>query len=478
MKRIGCTNTLASRVLCAAAGLALASSMAAAQTTARTADSAKAQSVSAVSPAQSLSERAMITGPSVVVDFIGIDGSFCPPGSTPEGEPCFFPLPDDTFNGGCNADAVNPPLSPISVGEVVCGQTGNDGALRDTDWYTVTITTPGNYIVEVLSAGQEVVGGMIGDASGPLLNPTCAQVAQINPFVAAPGGGTTPAVTLQAGTYWLFASAPLGAVSECFEYTIRIVQESEFFGACCQSFGFCDDTTAAGCTALGGLFQGVGTDCATTTCPEILPPDNNECDSAQIITAAEVNGADIEGTNLGASAAFGLPACGGPLSGPAVWYVYDATTLGFQTVTVSTCNTVNLPVGDRNPDTVINVFTNNIPDFCLGTFCCKGGNDDGADPECGLYSEVSFCADPSVDGGQYFIVVSGFDGAVGDFLLTVTGDGTACDESSCVECQAGDVLEGEPCPNTPDEFNGGCNSTPAVFSSLVLNQTVCGMVQV
>lgn len=243
--------------------------------------------------------------------------------------------------------------------------------------------------------------------------------------------------------------------------------------------------------------------------------------------AADVNGPAIEGTNLFASPAFGLPNCGGPLTGPAVWYSYDATALGSQTLTINTCATAGGGGGGSDccfangspgcddaecealvcgldpfccdtewdglcadeaqascaicdtggepsgniEDTVLNVFTNTIPDFCLGTFCCVTGNDDS----CGLFSEVTFCADATVNGGVYFVVVSGFDGATGDFLLTVTGDGVECGGGDlCITCQPEDVLEGEPCPTGVDEFNGGCNSLPEVFSSLNLDEWVCG----
>jgi hypothetical protein len=478
MKRNGCT---ASRLLFAAAGLAMVSSLAAAQSNGvNTASKAVAKPFTTVSTDQLLGESVGVAG-GVVADFIGVDGTLCPPGATPEGEPCVIPIAvPDVFNGGCNTSSATPPLTTISVGQVICGHsaralnTDDNVIYRDTDWYTVTITTPGNYVLECLTTTGNPVAGFIGDANGPVLNPTCAQVAQINPYVTGVGGGRVVPTMLQAGTYWLFVSSTTTIEQPCFEYTLRIVPEDEFWGACCQPGMFCSFGSAADCVGFGGIFQGEGTDCGSTECPDVMAPENNDCFMAYVFTAGDLNGPAVAGTNIAASAEFGLPNCSGTIEGPAVWYLYDATALGGQSVTVSLCQTGTLPAGTRITDTIVNVFTNTIPDFCLGTFCCAGGNDDGATAGCDFYSEATFCADPSTNGGQYFILVSGYLGDTGDFLINITGDGTPCTPGLCVACQPGDAAEGESCPSFPDTFNGGCNSTPNVFSSLTLNQTVCG----
>ncbi|MGP1346181.1 MAG: hypothetical protein ACTS3F_05870 [Phycisphaerales bacterium] len=481
MRRNGCTSLTAARVLCAAAGVAFAASMASAQDAALNAAGVAAsasKSTATVNADRLLGETA-----GGFAEFfgggIGTDGTFCPPGSTPEGEPCVVPVVvPDVFNGGCNTSAANPPLTPIAVGQIICGQSVRnldpDGVTRrDTDWYEVQITVADNYVVEVLTDTANVAGGIIGTAGGPLLNPTCAQVAQINPVVAGVGGGTTTPVPLQVGTYWLFASSSTAVTQPCFEYTIRIVSESEFFGACCLTGGSCQDLTEEACVALAGVFQGTGTDCATTECPEIFPPANDTCDAAEAVAL----NVDIPGTTLGSGPEAGLPPCGGgEVTGGAVWYSYDANALGFSTVTASLCNTANLPDVDRLNDSVINVYTNDFAAFCLGTFCCVAGNDDA---DCELWSEVSFCADAAnaaTTSGIYFIVVSGFGGEVGDFILNVTNDGVSCSSELCIECDGADALEGELCPPFPDAFNGGCNSDGAnpPLSPLALGQTVCG----
>jgi len=45
------------------------------------------------------------------------------------------------------------------------------------------------------------------------------------------------------------------------------IGQSEEIGACCLPTGACIDVTETECHSVGGLFQGVGTDCATTDCP-------------------------------------------------------------------------------------------------------------------------------------------------------------------------------------------------------------------
>jgi len=46
------------------------------------------------------------------------------------------------------------------------------------------------------------------------------------------------------------------------------------FGACCRLDGVCIVTTAAGCTAVSGIYRGDGSPCATANCP---PPPSGAC---------------------------------------------------------------------------------------------------------------------------------------------------------------------------------------------------------
>jgi hypothetical protein len=51
---------------------------------------------------------------------------------------------------------------------------------------------------------------------------------------------------------------------------------------------------------------------------------------------------------------------------------------------------------------------------------------------------------------------------------------TTCPTGCNITCPPGAILEGEPCPNSPDTTNAGCNSSPYVFSQIACGQTVCG----
>lgn len=67
----------------------------------------------------------------------------CPPGGTPEGEPCLLDDMVDIWNGGINSDPCV--LGNIACGETVCGMMSTynyfGANYRDTDWYEFTVTT-------------------------------------------------------------------------------------------------------------------------------------------------------------------------------------------------------------------------------------------------------------------------------------------------------------------------------------------------
>lgn len=84
-----------------------------------------------------------------------------------------------------------------------------------------------------------------------------------------------------------------------------------------------------------------------------------------------------------------------------------------------------------------------------------------------------FCLDP----GQYYVTITpnGPPGSVncvnGDYTISL--DCIPC--HPCVECPLGFAQEGEPCPNYPDNFNGGCvlGAAPRV-SFINCNSDICG----
>jgi hypothetical protein len=93
------------------------------------------------------------------------------------------------------------------------------------------------------------------------------------------------------------------------------------------------------------------------------------------------------------------PTCGTSITAPGVWFSASGL-LG--TVTITTCP-------DTEYDTKLNVYQGGCLDLQ-----CVGGNDDT--PGLGLCSTVVFDADPDA---TYLILVQGYNGATGEFQLSV-----------------------------------------------------------
>ncbi|MCI0405535.1 MAG: hypothetical protein L0Z48_12360 [candidate division Zixibacteria bacterium] len=81
------------------------------------------------------------------------------------------------------------------------------------------------------------------------------------------------------------------------------------------------------------------------------------------------------------------------------------------------------------------------------------------------------------------------DLSAGDYVFFVAPnvfDGFACVDGphdyvawldcvpNCAQCPLSGIAEGEPCLETDDTFNGGCNSAPPVYSPINIGDTVCG----
>lgn len=131
------------------------------------------------------------------------------------------------------------------------------------------------------------------------------------------------------------------------------------------------------------------------------PSDNDVCSKAIPISCGDV----IMG-NTEFSTSAGVPATdceAGPFDdslGPGIWYVLTGTG---ENVTLSTC-------GEANFDTKIDVFTGSCD-----SLVCYAGNDDGN----GCAGFTSFLNMPTVAGETYYVYLSGFAGATGEFTLTV-----------------------------------------------------------
>jgi hypothetical protein len=111
--------------------------------------------------------------------------------------------------------------------------------------------------------------------------------------------------------------------------------------------------------------------------------------------------------------------------------------------------TVDVSLCGSSYDTVLYIMENGVEIAC---------NDDS----CGLQSEL--LAVNLTAGRTYVFGVSGFSTNCGQYILNIRP------QVPCIyACPAGSQLEGEPLcgANYVDTYNGGCNSTPAVFQDMV-----------
>lgn len=144
-----------------------------------------------------------------------------------------------------------------------------------------------------------------------------------------------------------------------------------------------------------------GPDILSQVLSSLAPPVNDLCENAIAITCdTTLLGSTLEATTIGAPLG---TFCGTNVSAAGIWY----TIIGNGgPIILSTCSPAT------NYDTRIHVFSGSC-----GSFICVNGNDD-ASPVCAsnsLASELSFMSN---FGATYFVYVSGFGGATGNFELT------------------------------------------------------------
>ncbi|MFN0057133.1 MAG: immunoglobulin domain-containing protein [Planctomycetota bacterium] len=263
-----------------------------------------------------------------------------------------------------------------------------------------------------------------GDSSSPPTNNNCA-----NALVA--GAGATPFNTTNATTdgpfdslcgmtigqdVWYRYTAPCdgtATVSLCgssFDTRLAI-----YAGGCpgaasiaCND-NFCSTQSevsfAVGASLeywirIGGAATATGSGTMVITPPDCTPPGagNDNCvDAIAVADGVPVDGSTTTATDDGTAS------CGSSASTPDVWYKYTPATSA--TVTVSTCN-------DANYDTVLAVFNG-----------CGGTQVGCLDDTAGCAGLTTILSVSMTAATTYWIRVAGYNGAVGDFTLTVTGGG-------------------------------------------------------
>lgn len=398
----------------------------------------------------------------------------CPANAIQEGEVC-----GTDVNGGCNM--VTPFYTPIECGDTICGSGWADGGTRDTDWFTFTLTQPSTVTWTVDAEFPMVIGfvdasqgcaapqffnlstttGLCGntfsvdnlaagtwwtfiapnDFAGFPCGTSNNYVASLNcvPLTVAANDectGALPAVwnttcTPVTGTvdnstqslvgcsgtanddvwYSFVATNTTGVIevtgSASFDPVI------ELFDACFGNSLSCIDNNFGTGTnessimtglTIGNTYYvriydaGLGIPATTdfTLCIYDVPPPpvNDDCIGAIAVGC----NTPINGSTTFANAESTAPFCGTSITSPGVWY----TVVGNGgLITASLCTGTGY-------DSKINIYSGDCSNLI-----CEGGNDDF----CGLQSEYAWTG---VAGTTYYILVQGYNGAVGDFTLNVT----------------------------------------------------------
>jgi hypothetical protein len=188
----------------------------------------------------------------------------------------------------------------------------------------------------------------------------------------------------------------------------------------------------------------------------ITNQDNDLCEGAQSIAI----GGSVDGSLANATQDFVID-CDFVFPGQGKWH----TVVGNgNTLTASTC------------DSPGQAWQADLSVYCGGNcndLTCVAANS----TPCGLHQSVSWC---STAGQTYWILVHSAAGPTdGNYTLTVD-DGRPCGTAvacGCFQCPVGAAAEGEVCATDGyvDATNGGCNSTPPVFGTIVANgSAVCG----
>lgn len=173
----------------------------------------------------------------------------CPPDGVAEGEPVCHDDYVDTFNGGCDAEAVV--FSPLSFCEPVCGQSGvflsGGSFVGDFDWYEIDVATTTELTWEVegeFPIGAWIVDGRWGCEGATVM--AADQRDECEPFSLS--------VLAEPGTYWLVVGPTEASdLAQCgARYTATAARSAP-----CP--GDLDDDGDVDLTDLGRLLSNYGT---------------------------------------------------------------------------------------------------------------------------------------------------------------------------------------------------------------------------
>jgi len=385
----------------------------------------------------------------------------------------------------CGAASCQAPANDLCINAVQVGC----GSVGSADLRNATLSAPepqpscsalgvGSVWYRITGTGQPIsVSACSADLSDPL-----ALDCILTAYVGTCGGTLTETACSFQGcgptnrlasicfptnvgqTYYIQVQAATNAARAVYQLQFTCGCVPLINGACCLESGGCTDTTEFTCGFIGGLWRGLGTECAVVgvDCPMQKAPENDDCSTAQALAI----GASVTGSTLFAQPDPALPDCGLQSPAPGVWY----TVVGNgKRLTASLCHP------ETNFDTRITVLCNGCDG---GPFTCVATNEDGPGP-CVLSSEVSWCSE---QGRTYYIFVHGFESQQGNFRISIQTGADACSPAAfcgavcAVVCPPGSVSENEPVCDVGfvDTVNGGCGTAAQAFGTIAVNSTICG----
>ncbi len=303
-------------------------------------------------------------------------------------------------------------------------------------WYTYTPTCSGNLTVSTCGTADYDSDLVVYNTC--TCTPTVANLLGCNDDGSGCSGYTSRlTVPVVVGNCYLIRVGGWNSESDRGSGTISLTNSGSPCGTVCgngvlEAGEQCDDgntVSGDGCSSTCQIEQpavcgnGVleageqcddgnnvsGDGCSATCQVETIAPPNDACANAIVICPSTEAGSTLNGTTDGSAG------CGSSNSTADVWYSYTPGSSG--TLTLDTCSSANY-------DTVLSVHTA-CPGTSLNQVAC---NDD--DPGCsGNRSRLST---PVTGGATYYLRVSGWNGASGNFVLVV--DGPAC--GTIVDCNS------------------------------------------
>ncbi|MCA9524775.1 MAG: hypothetical protein KC549_00580, partial [Myxococcales bacterium] len=355
--------------------------------------------------------------PACVDDADCAPGEVCQAGACVPGEAlgtCDAPIPVEAFGP---VDG-----STIGAGSVAVGSCGGNGPEAV---HALVVDGPGEVCISTAGSGFDTVvhvrAGVCDDAMAEVACNDDAVGLQSELTLAVEGD--VP--------YFIFVDGFAGAG----DYTLTITP-----GPCGEVPPACVDD--ADCAA--------GEICEAGAC--VPAAVNGTCDAPNPVAAF----GELRGSTNGAPAVAGA-SCGGGATGPEAVYVFALNGPG--DVCVSTAGSAF--------DTVLHVRAGDCADAAGEVGC----NDDAGG---GLQSELTIAAEANV---PYFVFVDGFNGANGDYVLTVTPGACGAAPPACADdadCGAGETCQAGVCVAAP-VGDGTCDSPIGIEALGALNGATDGV---